>query len=1054
MAGPSAVSPTDKHPRYHLTLSDGTNSVGFIVGRLRGDQFEPDHRALQRTGVERSAIKTREGVSDYSDFDLPWMTINQDDWSGGRGSNDFDKDSSRYFDNYRTIPSDRGILIGPHEVYTRGYRSAESHLDQFGIVAQANSFYAAKLLNTGGVARYLSVKFTASATYTSTGHIELWLRRTGTPNTLTVAVYSDNAGVPGSSLATATLAGGSPALNTWLLYDFSALATTISSGTTYHLVVYAGADNATDYWEIGCDYDSNAAGTFNYSTDGSTWAETYYRVLFRLLDTDADFHGFFFEYKRGWYFVKNPISGANSTLYILGDRGVADSNSGDKTYLEDASKTWTANEWKDAIVFISKGPGSEETQPWRTIAGNDTNSIEVSPDWNVTHTTSTEYVILDTKKWKSVLALGGVVSDVVVAGEFVYFCRGSTAILRYQWYNSGGAEAERNAAETPAAEKGVYINHPDDGPTLYLSQNDDVRYASNVMKALVPPFWDGLMRTKVQLASTDGPWDDPDGASYITNVTHSTSVGNTLITIAAGFTTGYAARKNITSTDIREYNRIYFWIRSDVTASAGDLKFRWEDANASTAFSGDVGSVDIPALAINTWTLVSLTIDPKRSSARDDAAVQALGIFVNTDLGPQNIRLHGGIQLGYSGAINNIDMPDDARVNRIVAYGGSATEPRRNPWVFSESAVYEIQTQNSDAVVQLPIEELATLRSETTGKASGASDVYLMFNLGRRFEKYYSRNLDDIGPDRDEGLPDDRQGSIAAFVSYPGQVFIAIDGGSANYSSILSLHGEGWREIYRAPRTGDRIMAMGVQNIPGVDYQYLWFTQGSSVVYLYVATDPYNVDGFLFGHEGWLESGYIYGNMKSILKAWKSLTVFMEAKDTTLGYVQADYKVNSDTSWTAISGNFDSYPYEEQNLSAATPPSTTGNRLKFRLRMYLEGVNSRINPMRVLATNVNGYGVVPIKHAYTFTAHMSDDYQNRDLEGQTIAAMGFNERSETALAKLDSWASNATLLTMSSAFSVIDNKTVVLNDVPIIPYIFNAVDQVEGHLLQVTVHDV
>ena len=116
-------------------------------------------------------------------------------------------------------------------------------------------------------------------------------------------------------------------------------------------------------------------------------------------------------------------------------------------------------------------------------------------------------------------------------------------------------------------------------------------------------------------------------------------MGNTLITIAAGFTTGYAARKNITSTDIREYNRIYFWIRSDVTASAGDLKFRWEDANASTAFSGDVGSVDIPALAINTWTLVSLTIDPKRSSARDDAAVQALGIFVNTDLGPQNIRL-------------------------------------------------------------------------------------------------------------------------------------------------------------------------------------------------------------------------------------------------------------------------------------------------------------------------------------------------------------------------------------------------------------------------------
>jgi len=879
-------------------------------------------------------------------------------------------------------------------------------------------------------------------------------------------VYSNNAGEPGTSLATKTLTAGGGGnydgvnADSWYLYDFSAFATTISSSTIYHIVISGNAgDDADNYWDIGCDagaVGSEYTGECFYSDNGSTWTGHNFYPLFRLLDTDADFHGFYFEYKRGWYFVKNPISGANSTLYILGDRGVADSNSGDKTYLEDASKSWTVNEWTGAIVFVSKGPGSEEPQPWRTIASNDTNSIEVSPDWNVTHTTATEYVILDTKKFKSVIGdMGGVVSDVIVAGEFVYFCRGSTAILRYQWYNSGGAEAERNAAETYiTAEKGVYINHPDDGPAVYFILNDSAVYGSQALKALVPPFWDGLMRDKVELMPTIAPWDDPDGASYITNVTQTTFGGNTYIQIADAFTTGYVARHNITSTDISAYNRVYFWILSTVTTVSGDLKFRWEDVNASTAFSGDVGSVDLPALTANTWTLVSLTIDPKKTSARDDSAVQAVSLYLNADKGAQNIQLHGGIQLGYSGALNNIDFPDDARLNNIVAYGGSATEPRRNPWVFSESAVYEIQTQNSDAVVQLPIEELATLRSETTGKASGANDVYLMFNLGRRFEKYYSRNLDDIGPDRDEGLPDDRQRSIAAFVSYPGQVFIAIDGGSANYSSILSLHGEGWREIYRAPRTGDRIMAMGVQNIPGVDYQYLWFTQGSSVVYLYVATDPYNVDGFLFGHEGWLESGYIYGNMKSILKAWKSLTVFMEAKDTTLGYVQADYKVNSATTWTAISGNFDSYPYEEQNLSAATPPSTTGNRLKFRLRMYLEGVNSRINPMRVLATNVNGYGVVPIKHAYTFTAHMSDDYQNRDLEGQTIAALGFNERSETALAKLDSWASNATLLTMSSAFSVIDNKTVVLNDVPIIPYIFNAVDQVEGHLLQVTVHDV
>ena len=841
---------------------------------------------------------------------------------------------------------------------------------------------------------------------------------------------------------------------------------TISSGTTYHIVVYAGADDASNYWKIGCD-TSGSYTTTNASSNGTVWAGSIYYPLFRLLDTDADFTGHFFEYKRGWYFVKNPDTGANSALYLLGDRGVADSNSSDKTYLEDGSKTWTADEWIDSIVLLTRGPGSEEEQPWRVITDNDTNSLQVLPAWNVAHTTSTEYVILNAKKWKSVIGdMGGVVSDVVVAGDFIYFCRGTATLLRYQWYNNGGAEADRNAAETyTVAEKGVYINHPGDGPVVYFTRNDHAVYTSYVFKGFVPPFWDALMRSKVELLATQEPWDDPDGGSYIANVTQTTLGGNTYIQVAAGFTTGYVARYNIPSTDISTFNRVYFWALSNVTTTAGDLKFRWEDANSSTAFSGDVGSVDLPALTANTWTLCSLTIAPQKTSTRDDSAVQALGIYLNADLGAQNIQIHGGIQLGYSGSHVNIDMPNDARINQIVAYGGSAAEPVRNPWIITESSIFEIQTQNGNVVVQLPLEELAALRSETTGKASGANDVYLMFNLGRKFEKYYSRNLDDIGPDRDEGLPQYRQGDIAAFISYPGQVFIAVDAGDTDltssgsglvgdHSSILILRGEGWYELYRAPRPAERIRSMGLQNVPGADYQYLWLTQGSNVLYMPVAIDPYNADGFLFGHEGWLESGWLYGNMKSINKALKSLTVFMEAKDTTLPYIQVDYKLDDDTSWTTISGNYDSYPFHEQNFSTASPPTTRGNRIKYRLRMYLEGTSCRVNPLRVLATIVQGYGVVPIKHAYTFSAHMSDDYRDRDLEGQPINALGFNERSETALAQLDTWASNATPLTMRSAFSVIDNKTVILNDVPIIPYVFNAVDQVEGHLLQVTVHDI
>ncbi len=56
--------------------------------------------------------------------------------------------------------------------------------------------------------------------------------------------------------------------------------------------------------------------------------------------------------------LSQPTTG-NSLLYLNGDRGAADDNTGALTTLIDATKSWVANEWIGCYAVLTAGPGSE-----------------------------------------------------------------------------------------------------------------------------------------------------------------------------------------------------------------------------------------------------------------------------------------------------------------------------------------------------------------------------------------------------------------------------------------------------------------------------------------------------------------------------------------------------------------------------------------------------------------------------------------------------------------------------------------------------------------------
>lgn len=156
-------------------------------------------------------------------------------------------------------------------------------------------------------------------------------------------------------------------------------------------------DDATSYWM------------------GTAWTGGGGKILPRLIPKALAFNTYnkmlSWEYKGMNYIFLESSAGARS-IYMVGDRGAADSNSGALTKLNDATKSWTTNEYTGFTVRIIEGPGKGEE---RVCTGNSATQLTVSPAWVTTHTTATGYVILGpTLKGVSYAAFSVTPTDVCV----------------------------------------------------------------------------------------------------------------------------------------------------------------------------------------------------------------------------------------------------------------------------------------------------------------------------------------------------------------------------------------------------------------------------------------------------------------------------------------------------------------------------------------------------------------------------------------------------------------------------------------------------------------
>lgn len=278
-------------PPFNLSLHDG-RSRGPWLFKIEGVP-EVDWLNQEAFSIVLQNVGRRIG-----DFD------EQRDWSGGRGGERFSEDPTKYKDSREAFTMIPGHLFPSLQWnLATGYRDLEQALP--GSVDWRGVY---------GTTRYISRTVTASAS-SNRDKAAIWLRRVGSPGTLTLELQSDNAGKPsGTALKSQTVTTSTITDVLSVLYEFDWTGTeAVTSGTVYHIVVYgASADDEHAHWEVGVDITGTASfyKSSAFAGDGTTASFSMY---YRLVDADISRRWWFFNYGANFYKVSNE---STAKLYV------------------------------------------------------------------------------------------------------------------------------------------------------------------------------------------------------------------------------------------------------------------------------------------------------------------------------------------------------------------------------------------------------------------------------------------------------------------------------------------------------------------------------------------------------------------------------------------------------------------------------------------------------------------------------------------------------------------------------------------------------------------
>ena len=989
------VNPNVLVSTHHISLTDGKKWLGLICCDSKGaaDPFN-----ISASPNQRSSLRTKTGTTKYEDLEEPWSATAQDDWSGGRALEDYEEDTTRFFDSRRCQTAFTQIYNAPLDYYASGLKDS---LTNWPGSVSWRTLYA----NCA-----FGYQFEVNGSMTA-GQLYILLRRRGTPAAgLTVSLCQNNNGKPGTALAshTYTVSEITDVLSEWKKFSFENL--TLTTGVYWIYVRTTAGDYATDCWQIGVKAAEDPA---TYYFDGTNWSTTTnYDIYFRICAGDTGRKTRFFTYKQLTFALTQTATG-NPKLYINGDIGMADSNSGALSKVIDATKSWTTDQWKGCRVGIIQGTGIAETgSVWRTIVSNDATSLTVDQPWTITQDTTTVYVITDTDKFIEIPSgthgLTGYVSDIEIANDIIYFAQGDSIPIRKLKWSAGSWSSMAdtythtvNGTSTTINNCAMYLKTVRDttGLVLWRGQNQDSNSQISIS----------------QTAVTDWLANQITVANYTTEINDSNDEVHTA-GVDFGKPDDVAMMYKVTAGSISGTEHPVFRVMlqaSEDNVVFEDVSYVDIDTSASVVFFACASKKRYRRLCVT----IEAGNTPKLSSVKVETVANSKFIGTHT------------FNDSYG------------KITGLAEYPMMMNSLYKTLWINREGMIHSISSEGTVDTINL--EELAMVMEEWNGKASTIHNVYYYVRwMQGSIQRYYNLQLDSVGPDRDAGLPEGRQGAIADLMPYPGRYFAAIDAGDAGYSSVLLNNNSGWHEIYRAPNAGERITALGYLPISGSRPDRLWISVGDDIVWLVMPSNTLKAvydDQAEYTHESVLISSWMSIGMVDVVKQWGSMNIMAENLSDEAVYVEADYQVDQDPTWYPMSGHYVESP--DQEIKFKDDFGISAKRLRYRLRLQ---TNDKSKTPFIKAVVMKTVIKVATKYCFAMSCrNLADDVNLRD-ELEDITPWD-------RLKILTEWANNATALHMHAFTDPFDDKVVFVDP----PTFMNLREmQRPGNLIQITLNEI
>ena len=933
-----------------------------------------DPTQLRISAMPRTPMQMSQGSKGYDDMELPFVAEVQTTMSGGRGNETLSSDRTKFYDSYRIDTTKEYPICAP------------ATIAQTGLIPAGNIE-----LHTGsgylecyplGQATYL-LKYAIAEQKIVTG-ISIDVMGNGKPFTI---YYTPHTGANAPTFATYNLqanqlysyfSDGHISPDEWTTIPLPIPAFTASTNFWVTLTV-----NMLSPGAIKIRKATTANGDI-YNSEGQDWTVVQENAhLYSTISVIPEVDAKVFEYKRQLYAVLNATAKDSAKLFMNGWRGVADSNSTAMGKLIDATQTgWANNTAAGCIVLIINGAGEHEEQPWRRVVSSASGELVVSTPWKIAQGTTTEYVVLGSNVWTEIDSINETPTpDVNYLGQAVT----SIAVVGNEVGGSYAVFAFGQGASDPVLS--YYAAFQSAGALVEAWSQDTTAKAD-----LLCPITDEQGKTKLWRADCDDCTVD-------------------YATLPA---TGRPTTLNFD---------INYETREDLKIMRARLVTDWD-----TEFD-EGGDADQGVLASYVRQIKDLTYQITATATDTFGA--------DSDYpgsGDQTVwdTYDGTYAVAHQYLPSNIKCGStSSRITNLLPYGTPV-----QPYVMKEDSFGSIY---NNIYQEIPLSELKSVRSEINGHTAMHYGVYLYFNLeGGRIERYYDQRIDDVGFNRDEGMPAERQGEVSKLLPYPGRFYASCDAGFSGYSTVMCNNGMGWHEIYRGA-AGQKITDLYIQAIPGNEYtDRLWISQGVDLVAIPIAITPiqqyqYNFFGYGTGDYGYVETSWIDFELKDVNKYFHSITIFSDYTGDIKSHQEYNifiwFKVDDEKSWTYV-GNTQAYPNKELELrypkSSTATHNVSGKKIKFKIAM---NCYQQYETPRLKAIVVNGVLRMPVKQSWTATFLLEPQ---SDLRKKTMANKKYvNSFYDATLYKrLQYWANSkthSTPLLMRTNDIVSDNKWVFLD---------------------------